>query len=399
MRLLAVVCLLLAAAVPGCYGQVLTQARTDVYYDSGSNTVYQISSASLDYSTEYYYSLVITSYLRKNGFTASFGYSSSNGGSYASNYVAVPGDSGSFFDAISYYYLEILYQTYEVLPGCSSCYDWYDPFDYSYVEQTGDATSSGPTYSVWVWWPPIVVVRTYTSTIQLGNSGGGARLPFPPSVYDLKLRSFIPPPWVWGPDTCFSFSTGIQSTIYHGDGRGFNPYTWNVRTHSEVMVLPSQGTGLSPTIYNYTGLSKRYASDALNYSTGSLTEDAVLHDCHYLDNQGWASTSDMHVDIFGQAPSAGAHMYGSAQNPVAPLGFITPSIDWNFTVAVSAANPSSPTYNVLLTHDCYPAFELYINNIPVYTRMPADNSTSTIASCLYGFGQIDTSVSGNLYFY
>jgi hypothetical protein len=398
MKPLSFLCFLVFLSLPACYGQVLTQARTDVYYDSGSNTVYQISSASIDYSTEYYYSLTITSYLRKNGFTAAYGYGSSDGGSYASSYAATPGESGSFFDTISYYYLQVMYQTYEVLPGCGNCYDWYDPYDYSYIEQTGDSSSSGPSYSAWTWWPPIVVVRTYTNSIQLGTSGGGAQLPSPPSVFDVKLRSFIPPTWVNGPDTCFSSTYGVQGAVYHGDGRSFNPYTWDVRSHSEVMLVPSEGTGLSPTIYNYTGLSKRYAFDAVQ-PNGSLQEDSVLNDCHYLDSEGFASTSNMHVDISGGAPTAGAHMYGYAQNPVAPLPTLTPSIDWDFTVSISAANPSAPTYNVLLSHDCYPAFELYINNTPVYTRLPTDNNVSTITACLYGFGSISNyQVSGTLYY-
>jgi hypothetical protein len=162
------------------------------------------------------------------------------------------------------------------------------------------------------------------------------------------------------------------------------------------MVVPSQGTGLNTTIYNYTGFSKRYAFDAVR-SDGTLQEDSVLNDCHYLDAQGFADTSNMHVDISGGAPTAGAHMYGSAQDPVAPIPTLTPSLDWDFTVAVTAANPSSPTYNVLFSHDCYPAFELYINNVAVYTRKPTDDNTSTIVSCLYGFGPISGSTSGSLY--
>ena len=117
MRLLPLVSLAVSIVASPCYGQVLTQARTDVYYDSPSNTVYQVSSASIDYSTEYYYSLDIRSYLRQNGLVVSYDFEGSGGDSYASTYAETPGDGGSFFDAISYYNLSVTYQTYEVGAG------------------------------------------------------------------------------------------------------------------------------------------------------------------------------------------------------------------------------------------------------------------------------------------
>ncbi len=172
--------------------QTLTESRTDLYYNSATNQLYGVTSASIDYNTQYYYKLEIRSTLRRDQSTASFdGWS--NTGSYAETHTGTTVISGSSYEQYNSFYLNIEYQTYEILAGCSVCYDWYDPFDYSYISQKGDLDSWGPTFSVWLWSPPVIAVRAFAQLIELGDSGAAAQLPAPKRVFSVKVRSFIPP--------------------------------------------------------------------------------------------------------------------------------------------------------------------------------------------------------------
>ena len=271
-------------AAGGGQTQISTVGRTDVYYDQATNKVYQISSGTLDYNTEYWYSLHISAVLGKNGFTVAPVAADSNGTSYASAYSETQGETGAVFTASADYYLKAQYQTYETVPGCGSCSDWYDPFNYSFVSQRGEVINSGITFSVWVWASPaIVVTRTVTDLIQLGSSGGRVTMPGPKNVFDLTVRAFIPAKFVWGPDMCFqSTATGLnfKSTLYAGDNRDYTPFTGlDYRAMSSIM-LSSAGYILPGTTFKNTGISKRYAADALQADGKTLKEDTVRHDCY-----------------------------------------------------------------------------------------------------------------------
>jgi hypothetical protein len=297
-RLLSVALVLLDFL--SAHGQVLTQSRTDVYYDAATNRVYQISSGSIDFNTEYWYSLQMASYLRQNGFTAGFGSGNTNGTSYVTTYAEAPASSGAVFDVINWVDLIIAHQTYEVVYGCWDCYDWYDPYNYSILARDGDPIDTGITFSVWVWAAPIMVVRTLWQQIQLGNTGGsGNGIPGPRNVFYLKVKAFIRPSYVFGPDTCSTGGFVVKSTVYKGDGRGFDPYSFNYRAMSSIM-LSAGGYILPGTTYHDTGLSEQYASDGL--VNGVLTPDPVLDDCYKLNRRRRASNSDMHVAVSGPPP-------------------------------------------------------------------------------------------------
>jgi hypothetical protein len=176
----------------GGQSQIFTSGRTDVYYDAQTNKVYQISSASTDYTTEYWYTTRINAGLRKNGFVVASGITNTNGTAYASAYSETFAEAGAVYDVVTWVDLIVEYQTYEVVAGCYTCSDWYDPFNYSFVAAKGDPINTGITFGVWVWASPTVyVARTAYEVIQLGNTGGRANTPGPKNVFDLKVRSFI----------------------------------------------------------------------------------------------------------------------------------------------------------------------------------------------------------------
>ncbi|HLJ17920.1 MAG TPA: hypothetical protein VKV15_25715, partial [Bryobacteraceae bacterium] len=123
--------------------------------------------------------------------------------------------------------------------------------------------------------------------------------------------------------------------------------------------------------------------DALQ-SDNSLVEDSTLNDCHYLDAQAYGRTDAMHVAVSSAPGGATANLYGSGMNPLEPFPIFTPSIDWNITVTVSTANPVFPVYTVEYTHDCFPAFEVYIGTQLIHGTLPTAYDVTTITACLEG---------------
>lgn len=146
-----------------------------MFYDSGRNVVLATANSNPDYNTQYYYIVRMTTYLTKKGLTQSIGWWGYNGEyGTGSVYVKAPAEAGVEFTALTYYQGVVRYQTYEVVPGCYTCYDWYDAYGFMSIARRGDPTQEGPTFSVWVWAAPIIVERIFEEIFDLGESGGGS---------------------------------------------------------------------------------------------------------------------------------------------------------------------------------------------------------------------------------
>ncbi len=94
-------------------------------------------------------------------------------------------------------------------------------------------------------------------------------------------------------------------------------------------------------------------------------------------------------------------MNGYVGNPLTQPHILTPDIDWDMQVNLTATNQSLPflqvavaKYALTIVHDCYPAHELSIAWTDVYSYVPVDSSH--LASCLAGFNQIRTIQSGTV---
>ena len=380
-----------------------SSGQTDMFYDDGQNLVYAVTSVDADYYTQYYYTVEMQTYITKLGYWLgtweSFGYWSTDYGSGGAVAVA-PGEPGVELTAISYYYGVTRYMTYEVVYGCWDCYDWYDAYGYSLIAGTGGPWE-GPTFSVWVWAAPLIIARILEETTDLGDGGAKFRPPGAPQDFDVQVRSFIPAPWV---DSVFAVdSCGINplhQVIYNGNNRGFARGTnYNVKTHSNLFLRPDAG-GQAPGsyVYHYTGHTERYEKATGLAPDGiTLLRDPVLHDCYKLDDSGFAPTGNLHADVSGNAGArlASAHFYGGAANP---LVFGAPEISWDISVSISNPTPPLlPSYTISYTHDCFPAFEVYIGSQGIHQSSPAGyDPVSDISYCLLGFGQISGLVSGTV---
>ena len=366
-----------------------TSGQTDVFYDSGRNVVFATANSNPDYNTQYYYVVRMTTYLTKKGLTQSIGSWGYNGEyGTGSVYVEAPAEAGVEFTALTYYQGVVRYQTYEVVPGCYTCYDWYDAYGFISISRRGDPTQWGPTFSVWVWAAPIIVERILEEVFDLGESGGKKRAPGQAVDFDVAVRSFIPVKWVEGAEVPFT-PGGCTGVLYGGDKRTYQRFTFDVRTHSQAILVPDLGSYVG-TLYKYTGRTWRYDKTSGLSSGGELLNDSVLHDCYKLDNHGFAPITGMNIVINGNPATrlASARMYGGASNPLVPAPYPSPPIDWDVTVTVSKAVPTSPQYTVQVRHDCYPSHEVFIGTQLIHNWTPTSNSIFYIANCLGGFDQV-----------
>lgn len=239
---------------------------------------------------------------------------------------------------------------------------------------------------------PLIVIATPIAShlIHLGSNANALHAPGIPQAFPLKFRAFIPPAWINGPDTCVStvYPNFLTGTIYGGDNRNFNPFSSSFRLAVDGIV--SNGTyavASPPGVAPYrAGTTYRYSSNALAPDGFTLLQDTVLHDCYELDNVVQESWYDQQLAVTGLSPGVvTANMYGSGSDLAAITGSLSPSIDYNFTITLNS-NQNQAT--VAYTHDCYPAYELYVSNTLIYGRLPPVNSPTYLSFCLAGFNQV-----------
>lgn len=200
--------------------------------------------------------------------------------------------------------------------------------------------------------------------------------------------SYLPP----GPfaQTCGAAGTGV---FLAGDGRMdadgkaiFDPRSSAFRTRQVVRITrsasPEPGEGpLIVVAEPQVGESLEYAWDALADGTvGPADDDAGLDDCNLLNRRASADTSGMQVDSRVVGTVAVLHFRGAVQDPLLP----SPHVDWDFKLVIDFAGPT-PTYAFEGQHDAFPAFEVYINEMPVWTHDPGPPACS--AAVTDGLGQ------------
>jgi len=202
-----------------------------------------------------------------------------------------------------------------------------------------------------------------------------------PQEFTISLSAFIPgnnieEPHLGGASLLFC---GGSPIFFAGDDRSFSPVAGSSRTRSLVTVVTGTGNAIKPgTASVSVGTTKGYAIDALTNDAPNLgridgaDDDAALNDCHLLTYVGTASTSDMHITAVKFSDTdIQLHIYGSASNPAltvfqpAPTG----AISWDLLLEIDAS--SSPTrWTLTGSHTGFPAHELYVNQVGIYTYDP-----------------------------
>ena len=201
-------------------------------------------------------------------------------------------------------------------------------------------------------------------------------------------RAFIPVNYVKDPAHLQCLVPPLYSMprdiLWKGDDRWFQlwPRSWRMQ-----QIIDQNGSvNVDP------GETHVYADDALAFD-GRITpgdDDGVLNDCHLLHLVGLDTGMAARSPAWHELVSPGVHRFhliGSGDNPVVP----SPDISWDYWIEVNT-NVSPRQYRLWGTHDCYPAYEIFINSDRIYGFVhpeiqPGDvtNRPGILNECLWPF--------------
>ena len=196
----------------------------------------------------------------------------------------------------------------------------------------------------------------------------------PANEFTVSLSNFIPHDHVIGPpQSRCDFKT--KQLYFRGDNRGFSAFAESFRSRQTVIVAATLETDLDANEIkdrtapaNLVGETRSYAPNALaDGIINASDDDAVLKDCHFLHEQRTASNRNMKVDVRRlSAQAVEVKLSGEVGNPLVNLA---PTTDWAFTLTIDAS-ASPARWTLSGDHDGFPAYEIYINNMPIYTYDP-----------------------------
>lgn len=226
-------------------------------------------------------------------------------------------------------------------------------------------------------------VRFYAWGEYVGQDSGTWDILF--SDYSLTINTFIPmphapaPPWDLtyggdhrGYDINGSFRTNTALTFHHPRVAG-NGYT----------VGPFYNTGIT---YEYNRSSSELPSNPYYLKPEALA-DTILHD-HYLKHrQAQASTAGLSCSYSRQSSSqATVQCKASMNNPLFDWGSFN-DVDYELRLHLTWNDPdppsgAGPSFVLEGCHDGFPAYEMYVDFIPIYLFNGPQDHGQTVFSLL-----------------
>ncbi|MGH7884682.1 MAG: PKD domain-containing protein [Thermodesulfobacteriota bacterium] len=236
--------------------------------------------------------------------------------------------------------------------------------------------------------------------------------------YEIILSIFIPQNFAPNPPTSQDIlgipfrclfpmdKIGIPR-VFEGDERGFSDSTVLPNSSRVFQRIVIDSNNVTKDEIKGFGISRAYAEDALindervdsNPVSQGGDNDGVLQDCLLLDDEKQAVTNQggNTIELIKNNNGEGNvdfTLTGVAFNPVGPP-LVTQPINWNVRIVIE---PDTKSYSIIGTHDCFPAYELFINNnfINNFAHMPNSHDSFTLASCLSGFSNINLNITGDI---
>ncbi len=232
--------------------------------------------------------------------------------------------------------------------------------------------------------------------------------------YEVEIRAFIPVDHInIFPFSCQEpFNPRVHALLDVGDDRGFmadpplsEAGTNGFRLEQKVTVIPN-AAGCSATsgcrsngelfLSRRTKLGRTdvMADNALeNSPINQITiadYDSNFQDCYLWDDRATTTPStDLVVVDRNDSDTVMITMIMGAANPTIPLA---PDIDWHMRMRIH----DDGTYEISNTHDCYPAYEVYINDQQVWGFMPTFNSFTHVGCCLPGIANVTHFCDGTI---
>lgn len=241
-------------------------------------------------------------------------------------------------------------------------------------------------------------------------------------VFEIKLMTFIPSNYIDSslisrripielpfthPQAMCQITGGDNSTILigAGDDRGYNataaenankPYRslQKIRVQAET----KDGKTTFSILSNISDMGKSESfvkfmvggGGALNHGTPNRIDasdrDSVLGDC-FLKHAERQGTGTLPAPALSKVSDTRGRLRltGEVRNGLIPL---SPSIQWNTSLDIEMNAGSTPRIFVNGSHDLFPAYEMYVNNQPVYRFAPDGLQAGQLPVPNFGAGDI-----------
>ena len=196
--------------------------------------------------------------------------------------------------------------------------------------------------------------------------------------FAISFSSFIPENNLEAPPQYRCGELPGEVVILKGDDRGFDVDSDRYRLRQTATVVTGgrdqDGIRDGTRPESLVGESKSYARNALDNGKIDVSDDDVkLNDCHLLHERATATNQDMYITVNKiNSEKTSIRMHGFAGLPLSYIGPSpagAPAIDWDFTIIIDTSG-RYPSWAITGAHDSFPAYEVFINRIPIYTFDP-----------------------------
>jgi hypothetical protein len=278
--------------------------------------------------------------------------------------MAAPADNGvQSFDACGGQYVDVsdsFYNNWSTASTTIATVDYYGTHTGHVVGSTTSQTSG------------LLICSPFRSGCPECNPtprGGDNVTP----IFTVGYNAYIAVDHITAATTCSWLGQPVN-LIYMGDAnRG------TFRTAEQIFVVPDlqQSSGF----FQDTGESRNYGHGSpYNGSTlSNKDEDGVANDCLLWNNAKHIYQPFSYDVSYPYVHQAQVHFVGSAYNP---LESSAATITWDMRTVLDTTNQQSPTAYVNYNHTCYPAHQIKVNGVVVYSYMPPSDSPSYLFGCL-----------------
>ena len=178
------------------------------------------------------------------------------------------------------------------------------------------------------------------------------------------------------PETGDDEPHGNRRELYFaGDNRGFHPAAPSYRVRQLVTVITDEtldADGLkNDSVQNLAGEVRAFAEDAMaDGIIDTADEDGIADDCSLFHKAHLAETDLMDVAVTRTGPKTlDIRFSGTLDSPLAGPAQVLGAIDWDVTLTLD--NSIEPgRWTLSGAHDGFPAYEIYINGMPIYQHDP-----------------------------
>jgi hypothetical protein len=214
--------------------------------------------------------------------------------------------------------------------------------------------------------------------------------------FEVKFMTFIPSNYIRNdhlgllhPQGFCSDGVDLWPLVGGADNRGFNPHAdsqtgydapkYRTRQRVTLEQVPDGNGGtklqqVESIPFQRAGISRSFTFEALQHGVVGRIDKSdydPLHDCYLRHDEHRGNTDKMNVIATPSQHSPnlwGVNFNGKSTNGLVTL--LAPAIDWqNLQVNINAST-AKPEVLINGQHDQFPAYEVYINDEPIYRFSP-----------------------------